>query len=170
MIIYLNQTLVIDDIQGWFRKVGSSSNRPQWDTFLRKRAQCSARDLKWAYFLAWFLFKYLWVKNNYWRGKNIWLKKRQKLFKNLSQVVNFKPVSLHEILSYRDKQGITSEQRRRATSLTRPIFDEKRMKQERGAWQSMMGLRKWLCYIDIILASTVTENIFLPFFSRHDHA
>ena len=78
--------------------------------------------------------------------------------------MNFKPVSLHEILSDRDKQGIISERRRRATSLTRPIFDEKRIKQERGAWQSMMGLRTWLCYVEIIQASTVIGNIFLPFF------
>jgi hypothetical protein len=72
---------------------------------------------------------------------NILLNKRQKLYKNLSQAVNFKPVSLHEILSDRDKQGIISERRRRATSLTRPILDEKRIKQERGAPQSMTGLR-----------------------------
>jgi hypothetical protein len=84
--------------------------------------------------------------------------------------MNFKPVSLHEILSDRDKQGIISEERRRrATSLTRPILDEKRMKQEREARQSMISLRTWLCYIEIILTSTVIENIFLPFFPRHDH-
>ena len=77
--------------------------------------------------------------------------------------MNFKPVSLHEILSDRDKQGIISEWQRRATSLTRPIFDEKRIKQERGAWQSMTGLRTWLCYVEIILASTVI-GIFLPIF------
>jgi hypothetical protein len=53
----------------------------------------------------------------------------QKLRKILPQAVNFKPVSLHEILSNRDKQGIISEQQMSTTSLTRPIFDEKRMKQ-----------------------------------------
>jgi hypothetical protein len=78
--------------------------------------------------------------------------------------VNFKPVSLHEILSNRDKQGIISEQPSCATSLTRQIFDEKRMKQERGARQSMMGLRAWLCYVETILASTVIGNIFFAFF------
>jgi predicted metalloendopeptidase len=93
------------------------------------------------------------------------INKRQKVYKNLSQAVNFKWVSLHEILSDRDKQGIISEQRRRATSLTRPILDEKRMKQEREAQQSMTGLGTWLCYVEIILTSTVIENIFLPFFS-----
>jgi hypothetical protein len=80
--------------------------------------------------------------------------------------VTFKPVSLHEIVSNRDKQGIISEQSRRATSLTRPIFDEKRMKQERGARQSMMGLRTQLCYVEIILASTVMEK-FLAMIIMH---
>ena len=79
--------------------------------------------------------------------------------------MNFKQVSLHEILSNRDKQGIISERRRRATSLTRPILGEKRMKQEREARQSMMGLRTWLCYVEIILMSTVIENIFFALFS-----
>jgi hypothetical protein len=78
--------------------------------------------------------------------------------------VNFKPVSLHEILSNRDKQEIISERRRRATSLTRPIVDEKRMKQEREAQQSMTGLGTWVCYIEIILTSTVIENFFALFF------
>ena len=81
MIIYLNETLAVADMRGWFRKVGRSSNRPLWDTFLRKRAQRSARDLKWDYFLAWVLFKYLWVKKHYLRGKNILLDKSQKLYK-----------------------------------------------------------------------------------------
>ena len=84
--------------------------------------------------------------------------------------MNFKLVSLHEILSDRDKQGIISEQRRRATSLTRPIFDEKRIKQEKGAQQSVTGLRTWLRYVETILASTVIGNIFLLFFSHYDHA
>jgi hypothetical protein len=99
-----------------------------------------------------------------------YLTKGKNCTKNLSQAVNFKPVSLHEILSNRDKQEINSERPRRATSLTRPIFDEKRMKHERGARQSMTGLRTWLCYVEIILASTAIEKFFCPFFSRHDHA
>jgi hypothetical protein len=37
------------------------------------------------------------------------LTKGKNYTKNLSQAVNFKPVSLHEILSDRDKQGIISE-------------------------------------------------------------
>jgi hypothetical protein len=94
------------------------------------------------------------------------LTKGKNCTKNLSQAVNFKPVSLLEILSDKDKQGIMSEWPRKATSLTRPIFDEKRMKWERGAQQSMTGLQTWLCYIEI----TVIWNIFLPFFSHHDHA
>jgi hypothetical protein len=43
------------------------------------------------------------------RGKNILLNKKGKNCTiNLSQAVNFKPVSLHEILSDRDKQRIIS--------------------------------------------------------------
>jgi hypothetical protein len=59
--------------------------------------------------------------------------------KNILQAVNFKPVSLHEILSNRDKQGIIREQRRSATSLQMLVSDHKDETRERGAQQSMMG-------------------------------
>jgi hypothetical protein len=86
--------------------------------------------------------------------------------KDLSQAVNFKPVSLHKILSDRDKQGIISEQRRGATSLTRTILDEEDERREEPDCQCC--LRTWLCYIENILASTII-GIFL-FFACHDHA
>jgi hypothetical protein len=87
----------------------------------------------------------------------ILLNNRQKLYKNLTQEVNFKPVSLHEILTNRDKQGIISEWRRSATSLTRPDFDEGDETRERSPTVSDT-LENILCYVQNVLASTVIEK------------
>jgi hypothetical protein len=76
---------------------------------------------------------------------NILLNKRQKLYK--------KPLSSSEFqtgLSSWDlvRQGQTRDHQwatKEGYLTDKANFDEKRMKQERGAWQSMTGLRTWLC-------------------------
>jgi hypothetical protein len=74
--------------------------------------------------------------------------------------VNSKLVSLCENLSDRDKEGMINEQRKRATTLTRLIFDEGDEMRERSLRQLLMGWRMWLCNVKNVLASTVI-GIFL---------
>jgi hypothetical protein len=96
----------------------------------------------------------------------ILLNKRQKLYKktSLKQWISNRSLSMRSCPTGTNKGSSVSNQGG-LTSLTWPTLDEKRMKQERGAQQSMTGLRTWLCYIEILLASTVIENIFFALFS-----